>query len=67
MCPPVSRLLCVCRCRGDGAALPVPEVSLESEAGGPLHYNEQEWERGWVSQGADQVYSVRLALSGHPG
>ena len=55
----------VCRCSGGGAALPQPQLALESE--GPLQYNEAEWEQGWVSQGGEQVYSVRLAVVGHPG
>lgn len=54
-----------CRCGGGGAALPQPALSLEAD--GPLQYNEQEWERGWVSQGGEQAYSVRLAVAGHPG
>ena len=55
----------LCRCTGGGEALPLPLLALESE--GPLQYNEQEWEQGWVSQGGEQVYSVRLAVSGCPG
>ncbi|PRW58303.1 Structural maintenance of chromosomes flexible hinge domain-containing 1 [Chlorella sorokiniana] len=53
------------RCSGGGAALPQPQLALESE--GPLQYNEAEWEQGWVSQGGEQVYSVCLAVAGHPG
>lgn len=53
------------RCSGGGAALPQPQLALESE--GPLQYNEAEWEQSWVSQGGEQVYSVRLAVAGHPG
>lgn len=55
----------VCRCAGGGGELPQPSLTLESE--GPLQYDEAEWERGWVSQGGEQVYSVRMRVSGHPG
>lgn len=55
----------LCRCGGGSAALPLPGLTLESE--GPLQYNEQEWEQGWVSQGGEQVYAVRMIVSGHPG
>lgn len=43
----------------------MPLLSIESE--GPLQYNEQDWEQGWVSQGGEQVYSVRMTVAGHPG
>jgi hypothetical protein len=43
----------------------MPLLSIESE--GPLQYNEQEWEQGWVVQGGEQVYSVRMTVAGHPG
>lgn len=53
------------RCGGGAAALPDPMVTLESE--GPLEYDTEKWERGWVVQGNEEVYTVRLAMSGHPG
>ena len=53
------------RCTGGGGALPQPALVLEAE--GPLQYNESDWEQGWVSQGGEQVYSVRMVVSGHPG
>lgn len=53
------------RCAGGGAALPQPALSLEAD--GPLQYDEAQWEQGWVSQGGEQAYSVRLAVTGHPG
>lgn len=34
---------------------------------GLLQYNEAEWEQGWFSLGGQQVYIVKMALSGHPG
>lgn len=57
--------LVVYRCAGGGGQLPQPSLVLESE--GPLQYDEADWEQGWVSQGGEQVYSVRMRVSGHPG
>ncbi|KAL4443930.1 hypothetical protein ABPG75_011667 [Micractinium tetrahymenae] len=53
------------RCAGGGGALPQPSLVLELE--GALQYDEAEWEQGWVSQGGEEVYSVRMRVSGHPG
>ena len=44
----------------------MPTLVIDSE-GRPLQYDEQEWEQGWVSQGGEQVYSLRLVVSGQPG
>lgn len=60
-CPPLP----ASRCAGGGGQLPQPTLVLESE--GPLQYDEAEWEQGWVSQGGEQVYTVRMRMSGHPG
>ena len=53
------------RCGGGAAALPEPKITFESE--GPLEYNPEQWERGWIAQGNEEIYMVRLAVSGHPG
>lgn len=45
--------------------MPAPLVSVQ--AAGPLQYSEQEWERGWVTQGGEEVYAVRLRLAGALG
>eukprot|EP00887_Chlorella_sp_A99_P005757 scaffold1.g5757.t1 len=55
------------RCGGGGGDSPLPRPVIAVEGEGPLQYNEVEWEQGWVSQGGDQVYAVRMTLSGHPG
>ena len=57
--------LAVRRNGGDGGPLPVPKLVFQSD--GPLQYNEEEWEQGWAMRGGEQVYSVRMALWGHPG
>jgi structural maintenance of chromosomes flexible hinge domain-containing protein 1 len=53
------------RCRGGAAVIPHPEITLESTM--PLDYNAEEWERGWVAQGNEEVYNVRMTVGGHPG
>lgn len=45
--------------------LPQPVISFEGE--GPLQYDELAWEQGWLSQGGDSVYSVKMVVAGHPG
>ncbi|KAL4529033.1 hypothetical protein Ndes2526B_g06875 [Nannochloris sp. 'desiccata'] len=53
------------RCAGGAATLPAPEIRLESTM--PLEYNSEEWERGWVAQGSEEVYNVQMTVGGHPG
>lgn len=53
------------RCAGGAATIPAPEIILESTM--PLEYNSEEWERGWIAQGSEEVYNVRMTVGGHPG
>ena len=53
------------RCGGGAATLPEPIVTLESD--GPLEYSPEDWERAWVAQGSEEVFTIRMAVSGHPG
>lgn len=57
------------RCRQDaGAALPEPQVVLQSEGGAPLEFDPGQWEKGWVAQqGNEALYCVRLTMSGPSG
>jgi hypothetical protein len=53
------------RCAVGEVTIPTPEITLESTM--PLEYNSEEWERGWVAQGSEKVYNVRMTVGGHPG
>lgn len=53
------------RCAGVPGSVAEPMVLLESE--GPLNYNPEEWERGWITQGGHDIYLVHMTVTGHPG
>lgn len=53
------------RCVGLPGTIAEPVVLLESE--GPLEFNPEEWEKGWITQGGHDIYLVHMTVTGHPG